>query len=144
LTIQEKIVALETNPHLRYGIRYQALFEGVWRIEGDLGQIANPEWWPIHSVNTLGIALEPHHISLMQGDFSSFPDFSYMVVLTQESLLFIFGLSPLRTTRRAISRDLSQSISAPTMNTMSLHASLGNGSHMLRYWNSMMSKFGNS
>ncbi len=103
----------ETNPHLRIRCEHIDLFEGYWKFVGGIDQLANPQELVVEYIDRLGFALKQHEILLIT--IPPFADFSYVMLLTQASVLLIFGLRSQRSVRHAIFHDLRQMSPPPTL-----------------------------
>lgn len=94
------------NPHTAIGMEFHELFAGVWEVRGNRADDFNRIMLITNFVNMLAFRLRERGISLLQTSIPPFPDFSYVVAQTEESVVIVLGRSPIRSARYAIFDDL--------------------------------------
>lgn len=96
------------NPHSRFGFQFQRLLAGVWESENtmtDQDYNSMPSLL-INLVNMLGFALEARGVDAYRVRILPFPDFSYTVARTQDSIVVLLGRGPVQSVRYGLYYDL--------------------------------------
>ncbi len=98
------------NPHTDGKFfRFQQLFYGTWMFgEDNIHEETRNQLRSLIAelVNRVGFELEARGLSPLRTPLPPLPDFSYAVVVTDESVFFVVGASPSRMMRYSILRDL--------------------------------------
>ncbi len=102
----------DNDPHSRVGMMFSALFRPPWTFERNNveSSVENRLRENVMGfVNRVAIALDAHGLSPLRVPIHPFPDFSYVVVATRDSVLIVLGTSPFRMVRTAVYQDLRSS-----------------------------------
>jgi hypothetical protein len=102
----------DNDPHSRVGMMFSALFRPPWTFERNNVESSVESRLRenvMGFVNRVAIALDAHGLSPLRVPVRPFPDFSYVVVATRDSVLIVLGTSPFRMVRTAIYQDLRKS-----------------------------------
>ncbi len=109
------------DPHAKIGMHFQDLFRPLWTYQGNVTEPSFEDMLRsvvMTFVNAVAFALDARGLSPLRVPEHPFPDFSYVVAVSRDSVLIVMGTSPFRMSRTAIYRDLRSASTAPTANEL--------------------------
>lgn len=110
---------IESKPFRQtFGAEHLYLFDGMWQREDQFENHNQLETIVLGYVNYFGSALQQHGLSPRKLRIPPFPNFSFQITLTKESILLILGQSASTSIRFAYYKNYSQITPTPTLESV--------------------------